>query len=152
MDSSPESWKLLVAVLALLTSLTAMVVSWRTATKLKEKDIELKKHDIEHNKRKLFITALWDRLVDVKALNPGNVTRERILEVLNTLELVALCWEENVVDRRLIALAFGDNYIDRVAEIRRIVIGSDYSEDTINKLRGDGPSYLRQYPKVRSWR
>ena len=133
--------KLLVSIVALIASASAIFISWRTTTKLKKQDITI-------DKRKLFITALWDRLTAVRGLNSTNVTRERILEVLNTLELVALCWDEDIVDRTLVARAFGASYNERVDEIKRIVLGKDYDQNAINSLGADGPTYLRLYPNV----
>ena len=133
--------KLLVAILALIASVTAIVISWKTATRLKQRDIQI-------DKRKLFITALWDRLTAVRGLNSTNVTQERLLEVLNTLELVALCWDADIVDRDLVVRAFGASYNERVDEIKRIDLGTDYDQDKINSLGGTGPTYLRLYSNV----
>jgi hypothetical protein len=133
--------KLMVSILALIASVTAIVMSWRTATQLKQRDIQI-------DKRKLFITTLWDKLTAVRGLNATNVTQERLLEVLNTLELVAVCWDADIVDRDLVVRAFGASYNERVDEIKRIVPGTDYNEDKINSLGGTGPTYLRIYGNV----
>ncbi len=109
---------------------------------------QVKQQDIQIDKRKLFITALWDKLTAVRGLNPTNVTQERLLEVLNTLELVALCWDANIIDRDLVARAFGASYNERVDELKRIVLGTDYDQNKINSLGADGPTYLRLYGNV----
>lgn len=134
-----EVAKFVVSIVAIVLSLSAIVVSAVLTKKLKNRDVL-------YERRKLFITALWDKLVAVRGLDPGNVTVERVIEVLNTLELVALCWEDEVADRSLVARAFAQSYCELVDQIQAIVPGAGY-DDVIKKL-GTGPSLLAD-PYVR---
>jgi hypothetical protein len=135
-----DTAKLIVSIVAAILAGYAIYVSKTTATKLKERDIDI-------DKRKVFITALWDKIIAVKQLTRETATPNRVKEVLNTLELVALCWDNDVVDKELVALAFGKNYGLRIKEIKGIVVGKGY-DDVIKKLGTDGPGMLKQYPTV----
>src|SRR5467141_2534008 len=96
-----ETIKIVVSVAALIVSLFAIFVAARTA-------FEVKSRDIAQDRRRLFITSLWDRLTAVRGVNRGNVTSELVMENLNTLELVGICWSANIVDHELIQRAFSD--------------------------------------------
>ncbi len=135
-----ETVKLVVSIAALIISGVAIFMSRRVA-------IKLKNQDIANDRRRLFITALWDKLTAVRGLDSGNATRERVVEVLNTLELVALCWESNIVDKDLVTRAFGDSYSLRVAEVNGITSGKGY-DDLIEELGMDGPRLLEQYARI----
>ena len=135
-----EVAKFAASIGALLISIAAIIVSASVTKKLKNRDVI-------YERRRLFITALWDKLVAVKGVNPGNATVERVIEVLNTLELVALCWEDEVADRTLVARAFAKGYCDLVKQIQGIVPGKGY--DDVIKVLGTGPDLLaKQYDRV----
>ena len=135
-----EEAKLAIAILALITSIVAIAVSTRTA-------IRVKAQDVAHDRRRLFITALWDKLTAVRGINAGNATKELVLNTINTLELVALCWDEGIVDRELICRAFGDSYCQRTAEIESITQANGYGK-VIRDLEMDGPTLFKYYNLV----
>jgi hypothetical protein len=135
-----EEGKLIVSILALFMSVVSIYLSVATSHRLKNKDIV-------NERRRLFITALWDKLTSVKGLNTTNATKERVFEVLNTLELVALCWDNDIADNELIVRSFGHSYSERVDEIKGIVSGTSY-DSLILALKMDGPRLLRLYPRV----
>ena len=73
--------------------------------------------------RKRFITALWDKManvVEIQKNDQDEYDENDIFDALNTLELVAICWENEIIDRRMVFLVFGDNYRLRVKQIEQI--------------------------------
>jgi hypothetical protein len=131
-----EAAKLVISVLALLISIVAVVVASRTA-------FEVKKRDLAHDRRRLFITSLWDRLTAVRGINKENVNRDLVLDTLNTLELVALCWNADVADRDLIFRSFADSYCRRTMEIESLTVSNGYPQELFVDIGMDGPALLR---------
>jgi hypothetical protein len=135
-----EIAKLIISILALIISGISIYMSVRISSRLKNQDIS-------NEKRRLFITALWDRLTAVKGLNPGNANKERVFEVLNTLELAALCCDEDIVDKTMVTRAFGSSYSRRVDEIKDIAAGKNYDK-VLQDLGMDGPTLLQLYSRI----
>ena len=52
----------------------------------------------------------------------GNYNEMHVRYALDTLELVAICWVNKIVDQKIVSLAFGNNYRNRVREIEHISI------------------------------
>lgn len=139
-----EEAKLYIALVSLAVSISAIFISRQTANKLKSNDIEI-------DRRKLFITVLWEKLIEVRALNPGNATSDLVLRIVSTLYLAALCWRSGVVDKTLLAFTFGQNYLDRIREIDTITKNSGHQnyDNVIVDLGIEGPVLLNQSSIIR---
>jgi hypothetical protein len=139
-NSGPlETTKIAISIVALAFSIVAIVTSAVVT-------IKLKRRDVIYERRRLFITALWDKLISVKSINTTNATAERVVELLNTLELVALCWENEIADRELIARGFGTAYCQMVDAIQGIVKGKGY--DPVIAEIGTGAELLKDYDRI----
>ena len=135
-----ETTKLVVSIAALVLSLVAILTSALLTRSLKRKDVI-------YDRRRLFITALWDKLISVRAITK-NATPQRVIDLLNTLALVAFCWENEIADRELIARAFGSSYGEMVDNIQSILRGSEY-EAVIAAIGSSGPELLQEnYDRV----
>lgn len=80
---------------SLIVASVAAYISWRNAQSQGELTQRLKSQDVDYE-RKRFITALWDKMEDVAQIYPdekGEYNEADIYYALNTLELVAICWQ-----------------------------------------------------------
>jgi hypothetical protein len=135
-----EVAKFIVSIVAIGISVAAILISVSVTKRLKMQDVI-------YERRKLFINTLWDKLIAVRSIQPNNATSDRVVELLNTLELVAFCWESEVADRELIARAFGKAYGEMVDNIQGITEGKGYDK-VIDEI-GTGPNLLKhQYTRV----
>ena len=93
--------------LSVLVATIALIVSIRTSAKQREAD------------RRSFIFPLWEHINSVSHLDPKSdkLVAEDARIAINALKLVALCWEGDIVNRRMIALAFGRTYMDLYEEL-----------------------------------
>jgi len=124
------------AIIAIVVSIAAIIFSVVTTYKLKNKDMDF-------DRRKFFVAILWDKLIAVRGINPTHVTDDLVMNVVNTLELVAICWENNIIDKNLILNSFGNSYCQRVKEIDGIIKGHHANYDNvINKIGMSGPDLL----------
>ena len=53
-------------------------------------------------------------------IDPNKPIEVAVIEAANALELVAVCWEADVVDRDLIRRSFADSFIKMYADIESI--------------------------------
>jgi hypothetical protein len=92
-------------------------------------------------KRQLFL-QLWPYISTLAIVNPdpAKVVEVDVLKAVNALELVAVCWEAEAVDRDLIRRSFGDTFIEFYEAIQKC---------TRLPSRGSGESLLAQAPAIR---
>ena len=124
---------------SLVVSSVAVYISRQNAKEQGQLTEQLKTQDQDFERKK-FIVALWDKMADVSEIDKdeqGNYDETDIFYALNTLELVSVCWTNNIVDRRMIFLVFGDNFRSRVKEIEGIV-------SPLPILRRTGPELLHE--------
>ena len=132
-----ETAKLIVSIAAVVLSLAAILTSALLTRSLKRKDVI-------YERRRLFITALWDKLISVRAITPKTATAQRVIDLLNTLALVAFCWENEIADRELIARGFGSSYGEMVDNIQGIVSDGGY-DAVIEAVGSSGPELLQEH-------
>ncbi|VTU31682.1 hypothetical protein H6CHR_03649 [Variovorax sp. PBL-H6] len=138
----------LVSIGSLLVACLAAYIAWSNAQKqiatsllLTEKQAglaeRLNNRDADSD-RKRFVVDLWDKMTEVTQILPdekGEYNEHDIWNALNNLELVATCWQNEIVDKRMVGLAFGENYQLRVSEINSI-------DQHLPKLHRTGPQLL----------
>jgi hypothetical protein len=132
-----------VAAVSLFISLVAIFMSWRSAKAQVALTERLKAQDIDLDRKKLF-TALWDKmsnLWEVRQNERGEYDETLVWENLNSLELIAVCWESNIVDQRMTLLVCGRNFVLRVGELEGIV-------DPLKQLRRTGKELLHDRPAI----
>lgn len=129
----------IIAFGSLIVSCVAAYISWKNSREQGKLTQRLRNQDQDFE-RKRFITALWDKMSEMVEIHPddqGNYNENDILYALNTLELVAICWENKIIDEKMIFLVFGDNYNFRVHEIQSIT-------QPLKHLRKTGQELLRE--------
>jgi hypothetical protein len=128
-----------IAIVAVMISIAAIYIAWRNAKEQGVLTERLNKQDVELDRKKL-VTALWDRmsnLWEVRANEADQYNETYVWENLNSLELIAVCWENNIVDQQIVFLVCGKNYVLRVKEIEAIA-------QPLKELRKTGPELLHE--------
>lgn len=134
----------IIAFGSLIVSSVAVYMSWKNAQQQGELAQRLNDQDQDFE-RKRFITALWDKMANVAEIQPnekGEYDEEDIFDALNTLELVAICWQNKIIDTRMVYLVFGDSYSLRFQEIQGIT-------QRLKKLRKTGPELLQERRQIK---
>jgi hypothetical protein len=125
--------KVVIDSLALAVSVLSLFISHRVKVAFEDEEEDLES--------KRFFLSLWPQLVEVNQINPQNPVAANVRKAVNTLELVALLWEANVVNKDMIVISFGDNYVARHQEILQIM----------EAVQGDGrngPQILSAHPAI----
>ena len=65
-----------------------------------------------------LLLPLWDYLRNIRSVHPTDPDEEDLIETVNTLELVALCLEGELVDKTLILRTFGEKYLELCGQIK----------------------------------
>ena len=97
----------LVSGLGVLVAACALLISIRTAGRQREAD------------RRSFIFPLWEHINNISHIDPApdKIVAEDARKALNAMKLVALCWEGDIVNRKMIALSFGRTYMQLYDEL-----------------------------------
>lgn len=142
----PEVISIFISLGSLLVASVSAYISWRNAqgqaSLAREQGAltqRLSSQDQDFE-RKRFIIALWDKMANVLEIQPdqqGNYNDTDVLDALDTLELVSICWENNIVDQWMIFLVFGKSFLLRIKEVEDI-------RQPLTILRRTGPELLQE--------
>lgn len=127
----------IVSVIGLIVSIASAVVAVFAInnTRLQgEKQRSLQERlNSEANKldsRRLFVTALWDKMINVSDIDPEEPIGPDVRKAVNVLEVVALCWHSGVVDKDMVVMSFGPLYEDLYQKIKRINVVPEKADGT----------------------
>ena len=70
--------------------------------------------------KKRFITVLWDKMATVSNISRDEPIEADVRYAVNTLELVSLCWQAGIVDKRMVILSFGRLFDSLYIQIEQI--------------------------------
>lgn len=131
--SSPEvivaGIAVVIALFALGVSVVAIKVQWATAreqagitARQNELQIVLNSHvtDVE---RRRFTIELWTRMESIQHIDPNDPAPAIVMRNLDILELLAVCWTADIVDRQMVVIAFGQLFMEIIRETRAIQQG-----------------------------
>lgn len=93
-------------VLSAIAILVSLSIHWRQHSFNKD----LEKRQRLFQQRQLLL-PLWDHLSNIREVDE-NSTLLQIVQTVNTLELVSLCEEAEVIDPKLIRRTFADRFIE----------------------------------------
>lgn len=65
-----------------------------------------------------LLLPLWDYMTKLNNIDPTSPVVPDVVNVVNTLELVALCVEGGMVDPQVIRRTFRDGYIERFRQVK----------------------------------
>jgi len=118
-----SSVAIVVSVMAMLRTAKQEAASAALTERLNARD-----HAIEN--RRFVTTQLWDRMAVLRNLDPANPVPEDVRRAANTLEMVALCWESEIVDQEMVLVMFQpfyDRLCDDIAAIKSPLPGLNRS-------------------------
>jgi uncharacterized membrane protein YccC len=95
------------------------------------------------------LVPLWHYWSQVSHINPESPAQ--IIDTVNTLELVALCWEAHIVDPEIIESTFADTFIEIYEEIDKCqdVELSDGVRKSGRQLLRENRATIRLYDELR---
>jgi hypothetical protein len=104
-----------------ITALIAVIVAWKVwrgqesltkslAARQEQLANELSERERLLTQRQLLL-PLWQYISTLSQIDPKNPVVPDVLRVVNTLELVALCCEGEIIDPRVVKRTFRDTYI-----------------------------------------
>lgn len=86
------------------------------AQRINGEQIEMQKMQTLLTQRQLLI-PIWDIIGKLRRIDHANINWDEVTQSANTLELIALCWEGQLIDERLIRRTFRDTFITLWREI-----------------------------------
>lgn len=94
-----------------------------------------------HQNQKLLaqrqlLLPLWDYMSTLSTIDADEPVTPDVIKVVNTLELVALCCEGGMVDKRVVKRTFREQFIDHYEQVKRC--------RNIPGLQCDGEGLLKQ--------
>src|SRR5574337_1240917 len=99
-----------------LSSASAVIAGisiYRTALQAREQRAlsERMNQEARTLERKRFFTELWDRMSGLTYIDPTKPIWPDVRKAVNAIDAVAVCWEADIVDKRMVVLAFGALYV-----------------------------------------
>jgi len=95
-------WPALEAIGTILAAIISAIAIYLT--------VQLSRKQILLEQRQLLL-PLYDRVHLLNDINPDNPVWPDVIEAANVLELLAICWEGQLIDEGLIQIMYSDLYI-----------------------------------------
>ncbi len=89
-----------------------------------------------------FIVPLWQQTSTLASIDPETPKTDDVVKALNVLELVAVCYEGEMVDKQVMKRIFAENFMNLFRQIRKC-------QKKIPGLNKDGDELLNQCPAVK---
>lgn len=121
-----DVYALIVSILALLAS---VVLGFSQAKLMSNQNVltsKLSGKDRLLTQRQMFV-ALWPYISNLNHIDPAAPVEVDVVRAANALELVAVCWEADVIDRDLIRRTFAASYLemyDRIEQVPKLPRGA----------------------------
>lgn len=88
-----------------------------------------------------ILLGLWDKVHTLPGVNPQKPVWKDVITAVNTLELIAVCWEGEIVDRDIIRRMYSDVYIETFEQVVEC-------RNAPANVAGDGRKILNACPAV----
>ena len=99
--------------------------------------------------RRAALVELWPYLIDIHRIDPEKSAPEEIRKAVNTLELVALCWEANIIDKEVIQRTFESTYINIYEQVLSVTRRLPSLEKTGRELLNENPAAISLYDELK---
>jgi len=96
---------LLFAALGVSVAAVAVIVTGTHCWKAERACTEIHKEQMTLSQRQLFLDV-WPKMEALSDINPASPVGPDVIRSVNVLELVALCWEGEMVDSQVISSVF----------------------------------------------
>ena len=95
-----------------------------------------------HQNQKLLaqrqlLLPLWDYMSTLSAIDAEDPIAPDVIKVVNTLELVALCCEGGMIDKKVVKRTFSEQFVEHYEQVKRC-------RSIIPGLKYDGEGLLKQ--------
>jgi hypothetical protein len=117
--TSVESATLFLSALGVVASSFAVIAALRIANDQSKLTKTVHKNQMLLSQRQLFI-QVWPLIEGLRAIDVDRPVGPDVIKAVNVLELVALCWESQMVDANVIKRAFGERYVHFYDEIMKV--------------------------------
>lgn len=124
-------------IAALLVASAALLSSLLSSYHVRKTQLLIHRESLTVTRRRSFLD-IWSAL-QLQTIHPGNPDVSTVVKNTNALELVAACWEAEIVDLDLIRRVFLDRYIEMYEKIESV----GPLQELDNK---DGKALLRENP------
>lgn len=75
------------------------------------------------------VIPLWEYMSGLREINPSDPITPQVVKTVNTLELIALCKEADVVDEAVVLRTFRDKYISLYEAVRKCGLLKGYPRE-----------------------
>jgi hypothetical protein len=97
--------------------------------------------------RRQAVFELWKYMTAARDIDPKKPIYPAMLQVVNTLELVAVCWDGEIVDRAIIRRTFGTRFVELYQAVDQVPAAAPWKAGR-EFLRGS-PATERLYDELR---
>ena len=129
------------SLLSVIISIIAIVLTSKQAQISRTLEERLDNRDRAIENRRFVTTELWDRMTQLNHVDPASIVPEDVRRAVNTLQMIAMCWNAQLVDREMVVIAFGTFFDELCAEITAI-------NSPIAGLRRTGYELISQTPAI----
>jgi hypothetical protein len=100
-----------------IAAILALAVSWIIYRGQSALTTQINNSQQLLSQRQILI-PLWDYISNLYDIDPSNIVTPDVIKAANTLELIALCCEGNMVDKTVITRTFSEQYIKHYESIK----------------------------------
>ena len=130
-----------IALIALIVSGVSISLSIKQNQRLNQQG------NVDESRR--FFVTLYDKIKDVSRIDPMNPIGPDVRTSINVMELVALCWEANIVDKRMVELSFLNEFIIIYEQINQTQVIIPGMNKTGTELLNGAPAIGRLYAEIK---
>lgn len=139
MVTTPDLISIFSSIVSAVVALAALVLSYvvyRHSQKVAEVQDVRQQAALQLQQRQLIV-PLWEYLSKTAAIDPERPDERNVVDNVNVLELVALCYESNAIDTTLIKRTFREKYMEifrTIAQLPKMASGKN-GTDYLNENR-----------------
>lgn len=142
----PQIVALVLSAIGVIVSAVAAITAASTARNQASLSRMIHQNQMTLSQRQLFLD-IWPRLVSLAEIDPAKPVGPDVINAVNVLELVALCWEGGMVDADVIRRSFGEVYLrfhDNIMKVPNLGIPNKSGSDMIR----ENPSIGRLFKQL----
>ena len=139
------NWQAIEACATISATFLAGLAFWQTSKIFKQQlsqNANIHEEQTKLAQRQLFL-PLFEYIKDIRAINPKNIDWDNVSELANFLDLIAICYQGQLVDIKILRRSFGPLFIETFEQLQKCV-DTEKKDPTIK----DGPTLLKQNPSI----
>jgi len=119
---TPEGISVLSSVVSAIVAIASFALAsmvYRHSRRIAEMEDGRQSAALQLQQRQLIV-PLWEYLSKTEAIAPENPNERAVVDSVNVLELVALCYESQAIEQAMIKRTFRDKYLSIYREIEAL--------------------------------